>query len=84
MIDSTYISIESGGWSDWKILSAEQCLLENSGRKVKRVRFCDSPMPRYGGDLCEDPEKNEDEISCDEIKNAGIYNSNQNSTINCE
>ena len=41
-------------------------------------------MPRYGGDLCEDPEKNEDEISCDEIKNAGIYNSKQNSTINCE
>ena len=65
--------IESGGWSDWKILSAEQCHLENSGGKVKRVRFCDSPMPKFGGDLCENPEKNEDEISCDEIKDAGKF-----------
>lgn len=57
-------------WSDWKIVSADQCQLNDFSGKVKRVRFCDNPTPQFGGELCEDPEKNEDEIECSDVKNS--------------
>ena len=61
----------SGGWSDWKIVSADQCQVTDFTGKIKRVRFCDRPTPRFGGDLCEEPDRNEDEISCSQVKDAG-------------
>ena len=69
--DCFCIILVPGGWSDWKIVNADHCLLSGSTGKVKRLRFCDNPSPKNGGDLCANPEMNKDEISCSEIKNSG-------------
>ena len=52
----------------------DHCSNEPDG-KVKQIRYCDYPTPKFGGDLCPEPDNNERYISC----NATNYQSNSNS-----
>ena len=47
------------------------CINEPDG-KVKQIRYCDNPLPRFGGDLCPEPDHNERYISCNDTNYQGI------------
>ena len=57
-----YISVH-GGWGPWQSVSVDHCSNEPDG-KVKQIRYCDYPTPKFGGDLCPEPDNNERYISC--------------------
>ena len=60
-----------GGWGNWKSVSVDHCINEPDG-KVKQIRYCDNPLPKYGGDLCPEPDLNERYISCNATNYQGL------------
>ena len=52
-----------GGWGNWKSVSVDHCTNEPQGM-VKQIRYCENPTPKFGGDQCPEPEKNERFIPC--------------------
>ena len=60
-----------GGWGNWKSVSVDHCINEPDG-KVKQIRYCDNPLPKYGGDLCPEPDLNERFISCNATNYQGM------------
>ena len=57
----------------WRTLSVIHCQFDPNG-EVKQIRFCDSPVPKYGGSLCPDPHYNERYIPCNNTTTRGKFN----------
>ena len=62
--------IVPGGWGNWKSVSVDHCKSEVDG-KVKQIRYCENPTPKFGGDLCPEPDFNERYIPCNETNYEG-------------
>ena len=61
----------AGGWGNWRSVSVDHCINEPDA-EVKQIRYCDNPLPKYGGDLCPDPDYNERQILCNETNYQGM------------